>query len=73
MKRFLILLLVPAPAYACPFCDFGGKDTAMFIVSFFGLLAVSIALFMFAILKKSKFGDEKIANLVLEVDSNDRK
>lgn len=72
MKKIL-LLLIPVPAQACPFCDFGGRDAAMFIASFFGLIAVGIALFLFAILKKSKFGDEKIANLVLEVDSNERK
>ncbi len=75
MKKlaFLLLVLFPTLTWACPFCDYGGRETALFIGSVFGILAVGIALFMFAVLKRSKFGDEKIANLVLEVDSNERK
>jgi hypothetical protein len=72
MKRFLALILIfsSSAAMACPFCDQGGQDTALFIGVIFGLFAFSMfCLYLFA-LKMGAFNDNtKIADAVAEAES----
>ena len=47
MRRSFLFaaLFVSSQAFACPFCDYGGQDTAAFILSFFGFIALAGAFF----------------------------
>ncbi len=45
------LFLVPGFAQACPFCDLGAKETALFILVFFGLIAMGMSAFFVIFLR----------------------
>ena len=49
MKKIVIsiIVLVSRTALACPFCDYGGTATALFIVTFLGFISLGMfALFV---------------------------
>ncbi|OQW49199.1 MAG: hypothetical protein A4S09_03790 [Proteobacteria bacterium SG_bin7] len=51
---FLFVLLVTQTARACPFCDYGGTATAIFIVTFLGF--ISLGMFALFLAHKSSGG-----------------
>jgi hypothetical protein len=71
MKKILIpiFMLASTSAVACPFCDQGGQDTALFIGVIFGLFALSMLCLYFFALKRGAFEDQsKIARAVIEAE-----
>jgi hypothetical protein len=53
LMSFIGVIAMIWTANACPFCDYGGQDAALFIVSFFGLLALG-GIFLFALFWRNK-------------------
>lgn len=41
LSATILLLIYSVTASACPFCEFGASDVAFFIISVFGLFALS--------------------------------
>jgi hypothetical protein len=71
MRRLAPALLAFAPgaALACPFCDVGGEDTAMFIVSFIGFMALGMGAIFLAVRRaRPSAGGAKPEDQVLEAE-----
>lgn len=66
----LISLFWADLSYACPFCDAGGAETALFVILIFGTFAIS-AFFVFLAFKKKGYFDEdlKLESVVLEAEN----
>ncbi|MBI2059532.1 MAG: hypothetical protein HYT87_07140 [Nitrospirae bacterium] len=48
-------LILPAAALACPFCDAGGRDSALFILAFFGFFALGMGAVVWAYARAGAF------------------
>jgi len=82
--KFLIAttaFILPTIGRACPFCEYGGKDTAGFILSFFGLVALAATFFFILFVKKgglknsdhAKMSVFKAENIQLEGEKKSEK
>ncbi|RME59435.1 MAG: hypothetical protein D6780_05110, partial [Candidatus Dadabacteria bacterium] len=65
---FLFLtLFTPSLAFSCPFCELGGRDTALFIVVIFGLFSLGMV-FLFIWGHKNNLFSKEGENIVLEAE-----
>lgn len=65
----LSILLVTQNALACPFCDYGGTATALFIITFLGF--ISLGMFALFLAHKNSGGfknSEKTSYKVFEAE-----
>lgn len=60
-----VLLLIPALAEACPFCDQGGVDAAKFILAVFGSFSFAVLFVLFAVRRGAKNRPSKDPNRTL--------
>lgn len=56
-------------SWACPMCDLGGRDTAVFLVTVFGLFCAGAASLFFVFVKRGGLKSESLASKVLEVEN----
>ncbi|MBI2890629.1 MAG: hypothetical protein HYY13_07575 [Nitrospirae bacterium] len=62
-------VVIPSPAIACPFCETGGRDAALFIGVFFGLFALGLASVALAYSKAGAFRkDLKLEDRALKAE-----
>ena len=58
---------------ACPFCDYGAQDTAIFIVTLFGFFVFGMIGVLFLFIRKGGWGGSEAASRrVLEVDKGEK-
>ncbi len=70
-NRVLTVALVVASqnAMACPFCDYGGTATALFIITFLGSISLGmLALFMAHRKSGGLKNSEEVANKVFQAE-----
>lgn len=61
--------LLPTAAFACPFCDAGGSDSALFILAFFGFFALGMGAIVYAYGRAGAFkSDLRLERRVLEAE-----
>ena len=67
-----VALLWTEALYACPFCDAGGTETALFVVMIFGTFAAAALFIFLAFRKKGAFSEElKLESSVLRAENID--
>jgi ABC-type Na+ efflux pump permease subunit len=66
----VVTLFLSGSAYACPFCDTGGKEAAGFIIVFFGFLFVAALLLLTGAMKLGMFAsNQETAQSILAAEN----
>ncbi len=65
-----IFLLFSQQLFACPFCDAGGTETALFVIVIFGTFAIAAFFIFLAFKKKGAFREDlKLEASVLKAEN----